>query len=452
MKYIPALLLTLLILFSSAVNVNAAPRQEALNSGYHTTLFTSGINSYDDGAPTLISVYPFSLQIGRDNVVNSLYIRGDGSGNFTFDLARATSRFVFLEPVNINSVLLVQNGVNALRYCDLNGQNCINGATIGGMYTNISNLQAQTNGMYNNISLLQAYVIQDYINNTNRDLRITRLEARVDSINASVIALDGRVTTIENTVPPSLPLCVSGQYMYWDGATWTCNVPAAGASIWTKTGNNINYTYGNVGIGVSNPTQRLDVNGNIGLSGSIYYGTVESKCLGTAIQCDSLSIYQCNDQIGCFNACYNADATPFDCASYTTQATCIKNPECLYRCTGFAAQCSGLLGGACTQQRGCTYSSGYDLQLSSSGTSIQMPKIDVGVYCDSTGTNCVKVTPVDSREAETFNGYYDSLKELRRGSSVTCPNGYYLSGIRVVNGEHSDDAYLRGDCKKLPIQ
>ena len=78
-----------------------------------------------------------------------------------------------------------------------------------------------------------------------------------------------------NTNSPSSPLTVngviqstSGGVKFPDGTTQTT---AAGAGVWTTSGNNIyaNNT-GNVGIGTTNPTQSLDVSGNANISGGVY--------------------------------------------------------------------------------------------------------------------------------------------------------------------------------------
>lgn len=65
----------------------------------------------------------------------------------------------------------------------------------------------------------------------------------------------------------------TGEVLQWDGNTWTPGV--AGESVWSVTGSDIFYDKGNVGIGTIEPTQSLDVNGNIEVSGWI--GTSEEE-------------------------------------------------------------------------------------------------------------------------------------------------------------------------------
>lgn len=49
------------------------------------------------------------------------------------------------------------------------------------------------------------------------------------------------------------------------------SIPSGGASLWTENGTDIYYNSGNVGIGLSDPDEDLEVNGNIKLSSSLPY-------------------------------------------------------------------------------------------------------------------------------------------------------------------------------------
>jgi hypothetical protein len=234
MKYIPAILLLIVLLFSSALSVNAATRQEALNSGYHTTLYTSYLQTLDDTL-NAVSVWPRGLQIGGGSPAVSMTIIGDASGNYTFNTVPANSRFYFSDPVNINSVLLVQNGVNALRYCDMNGANCINGSTIPGMYANISSLQNFRRDIYNNV--------------TDAQTNITYLRNRVNTIlptcaSGTYLYYDGSVWTCRTPASgTSLPTCNVGEYLYWDGA-WSCRTPSSGVTLPSCSSNQVLYWNG----------------------------------------------------------------------------------------------------------------------------------------------------------------------------------------------------------------
>jgi hypothetical protein len=62
-----------------------------------------------------------------------------------------------------------------------------------------------------------------------------------------------------------------GTYQF-DGTNWGQLAIGGGSSQWATNGATINYPTGNVGIGTTTPTEKLDVNGNIKLnSGSIYW-------------------------------------------------------------------------------------------------------------------------------------------------------------------------------------
>ena len=72
----------------------------------------------------------------------------------------------------------------------------------------------------------------------------------------------------------SLGGAVPDGFYYWNGASW--NILATGtAGQWTVNGSNIYYNTGNVGIGVTSPSEPLEVNGDIKLGNSTT-GTVRS--------------------------------------------------------------------------------------------------------------------------------------------------------------------------------
>ncbi len=81
---------------------------------------------------------------------------------------------------------------------------------------------------------------------------------------------------------------VADGFYYWKGTAWTILTTGIGGQ-WTTNGTNIYYNTGNVGIGVTVPSEPLEVNGNIKI-GSAITGTIRAT--------DELVLRQDGDEYG----------------------------------------------------------------------------------------------------------------------------------------------------------
>ena len=80
----------------------------------------------------------------------------------------------------------------------------------------------------------------------------------------SMVATDMGMNDLTDVAAPGPTV---GQVLAWDGLNWT---PAADQSgEWTKTGNNIYYNQGYVGIGTTNPTVGLDIESAAGYGSAV---------------------------------------------------------------------------------------------------------------------------------------------------------------------------------------
>ena len=110
------------------------------------------------------------------------------------------------------------------------------------------------------------------------DNRITSYTSNVTNNHGSISPGQSgsytQITIDENTPNPLYYHCSSHSGM-GNIIEVKCGVlqPIKGGSLWTENTNDIYYTNGNVGIGSTVPTQKLDVNGNINITGNIYYGS-----------------------------------------------------------------------------------------------------------------------------------------------------------------------------------
>lgn len=102
------------------------------------------------------------------------------------------------------------------------------------------------------------------------------------------------------------PTATTGQIPVYNGSNWVSDTQ------WVKSGSNVNYLLGNVGIGTASPTQKGHINGNLRVTGAYYDSTnnpgtnnlaLFSTATGTiwADPIDTVKSYQKNYYVGKFS-------------------------------------------------------------------------------------------------------------------------------------------------------
>lgn len=84
-------------------------------------------------------------------------------------------------------------------------------------------------------------------------------------------------TEIETATLTATTVCLTGDSCR---TTW----PSGGVSLWSQSGSDIYYNLGNVGIGTTNPSQKLDVSGNVSISGNLTVSG-QNVCLQNGTNC-----------------------------------------------------------------------------------------------------------------------------------------------------------------------
>jgi hypothetical protein len=128
--------------------------------------------------------------------------------------------------------------------------------------------------------------------------------------------------------------CNANEILQWSGSVWACTDSVA----WIKSGNNIYYTTGKVGIGTSTPTKTLEVLGNASVIGFV---NATNNIVGNNLRnkvCETGKVVQGFDSNG--NIICQTDSTGSS------------SP-----CSGTAPQCS--YGATCTTSGWVCNSAGY---------------------------------------------------------------------------------------------
>ena len=123
--------------------------------------------------------------------------------------------------------------------------------------------------------------------------RITRIEAAGDLLNADVVIKLPNVPVPNSGGPYAIV-----QDPTTGEASWA-DTSSFGGGVWTESGSDIYYNGGNVGIGTTSPTEKLDVDGNIRFGNGDYLITKDSagtygmqmRMSGTALVIDKYGGY-----------------------------------------------------------------------------------------------------------------------------------------------------------------
>ena len=101
--------------------------------------------------------------------------------------------------------------------------------------------------------------------------------------------------------------CATSEILKFDGTTWACAADAVGSSVWLDGGSGkLYYNGGNVGIGITNPTSKLEVVGNIAASSTTASSIVSTN---TSLSGGVAQLYLGNTGAGGANWAINAGNT-----------------------------------------------------------------------------------------------------------------------------------------------
>lgn len=185
------------------------------------------------------------------------------------DIYSANSGNVGIGVASPQAKLDVNGTIRATNLCDETGSNCkdissgwgsLDGTGLGSWQARNfdTNYQATTDG------LVVAFAYNAYIrgiSDTNSNPTTVRIESEGNTTNAARATITFPVK--KNEYWRIQTITYAGGSIYW--------IPLAGAdaALWTQTGAHIGYMAGRVGVGISSPTEELDVVGDIQLTGGL---------------------------------------------------------------------------------------------------------------------------------------------------------------------------------------
>jgi hypothetical protein len=213
------------------------------------------------------------------------------------------------------------------------------------------------------------------------------------------------ISETDPTVPDSIK----------DGIEWAeiGGIPAdlldgddVGSSYWTESGGNIYRETGNIGIGTTAPTEKLDVNGNLNVSGTISMGTVTRyySLPGSALRPGNNGI------------------------SYTSDEYSLQSLESTF--ADFTAPVNLPHGAVVTEMKCWVFDNDP-----SGGMAVTLRRVRLS---DRVGWNMAQVAPSDSPSVQELTDSSIDLSTIDNGSSIyyitwgATRNTHKLYGVRIA--------------------
>ncbi len=113
-------------------------------------------------------------------------------------------------------------------------------------------------------NVISADLGTDIATNEIQNDAVTNAKIANNAVNTAQIANDAVTAAKIDDMGAS-----SGEVLKWNGSAWAPAADNAGNSLWTTAGSNINFTTGNVGIGITNPVNTFSVLQPIGTANSV---------------------------------------------------------------------------------------------------------------------------------------------------------------------------------------
>ncbi len=122
----------------------------------------------------------------------------------------------------------------------------------------------------------------------------------------------------------SLQSCLEGEILQYGASGWECSV-SDNSSLWNESGYDIYRETGNVGIGTTTPTEKLDVDGNVKASGII---CDSNGCIGSSLSGWSVGGIRVDDYF-CIQGGVDAGGKRIDSVNMNDGRLCDEDKVCL---------------------------------------------------------------------------------------------------------------------------
>lgn len=274
------------LLYSTSNSTNGSTGAVVLyNGGLSINCTTDASSITRGGAITIMggaSIFK-SLLVGGNIGINTsnptVHLDVNGSGNFT-NINSTNSTITNLISTNITSSSIITTNITTSNI-NFTGNIYQNGSLyVSSQWTTFNNNIAYTTGSIGIATTAPAYTLD--VAGTGRFTNIISTDITTNTLQATNITT-GNINFTGN--------------LYQNGALYSdSNI----SSQWTSFTNNIAYTNGNVGIGTTSPSYRLDVSGNYRFSNA-----TSGSIITTTTASDNVLQIQNNSSVGNSSIQYN---------------------------------------------------------------------------------------------------------------------------------------------------